>query len=91
MFIALSYQLAPELVIEQAKASGMKLVYDSVSPGDPPEPVKNIIYIKPGWPLPDACVKVPGYDVDILPASGAINAIIYWSILADNCELDSAS
>ena len=87
MFVlALSYQLAPEPVIEQAKASGMKLLYDSVRPADPAEPVDNVIYIKPGWPLPDACVEVPGYDVNILPASGAINAIVYWSILADSCK-----
>ena len=85
MFVlAQSYQLPPEHVIAQAKASGMKFVYNSVTPAEPPEPAENIIYIKPGWPLPDACVKVPGYDVDILPASGAINAIIYWSILTDS-------
>ena len=91
MFVlALSYQLPPKTIIEQAKASGMKFVYNSVTPADPAEPAKNIIYIKPGWPLPDACVKVPGYDIDILPASGAINAIIYWSILADAYELDLA-
>ena len=91
MFVlGLSYQITPDPIIAQAKASGMKFVYNSVTPADPAEPAENIIYIKPGWPLPDACVKVPGYDVDILPASGAINAITYWSILADSCEPDSA-
>ncbi len=89
LVIGLSYQQAPKPIIQQAKASGMKFVYNSVQPGDPPEPAENIIYIKPGWPLPDACVKVPGYDVQILPASGVLNALTYWSILADTCKLYS--
>ena len=90
LVLALSYQLAPEPIIEQAKTSGMKFVYNSVTPADPAEPAENIIYIKPGWPLPDACVNVPGYDIDILPASGAINAITYWSILSDACASHTA-
>ena len=91
MFVlALSYQLPPEHVIAQAKASDMKFVYNSVTPADPAEPAENIIYIKPGWFLPDACVKVPGYDVAILPASGAVSAIIYWSILSEACALPTA-
>ena len=91
LVISLSYQQPPTPIIEQAKTSGMRFVYNSVRSVDIPEPTDNIVYIKPAWPLPDACVKVPGYDVDILPASGACNAITYWSILAEAYETPTAN
>ena len=90
LVISLSYQQAPKAIIDQAKTSGMKFIYSSVRHPSPAEPADNIIYLKPNWTLPDACVKVPGYDVDILPASGALNAVIYWSILADTAKLNHA-
>ena len=31
----------------------------------------------------DACVRVPGYDVPILPASGVIQAAIYWALASE--------
>ncbi len=58
----------------------MKLVYTDVQPGKPAEPSDNILFIAPAWPLADGCVKVPGYDVPILPASGVVQAAIYWTI-----------
>ena len=81
--LKLSYQRHTARAIEQAKSSGLKMVYNSVEHSEPPEPAENIIYIKPGWPMPDACVDLPGYDVDILPASGVVNALTYWSILSE--------
>jgi len=46
-------------------------------------------HINPHWPIADACIPVPGYDVPILPASGVINAAIYWAIRAEQCGLPS--
>jgi hypothetical protein len=69
--------------VEGAKASGVKLVYSTVRPAQSPEPASNILYLDPGWPLTDGCVRVPGYDVPILPASGVIQAAIYWTIAAE--------
>ncbi len=79
----LGYQFAPRKLLEQAKANGLKLVYTDVEPAQPPQPGPNILYIDPGWPLPDACVNVPGYDIPILPASGVIQAAIYWTIASE--------
>jgi len=83
----IGYQLAPRKLLEQAKASGVKLVYDSVQPADPPEPAPNILYVAPGWPLTDACVNVPGYDIPILPASGVVQAAIFWAIASERDKL----
>ena len=81
----MGYQYAPQLLIDQAAAQGFTLAYISVQPA-PAYSAANIIYIDPAWPLADACVNVPGYDIPILPASGVIDAAIYWSLLADYCQ-----
>ncbi len=77
------YQFAPRKLLEQAQAMGVRLVYSDVQPAQPPEPAGNILYIDPAWPLADGCVTVPGYDVPILPASGVVQAAIYWTIASE--------
>ena len=74
-----------ELVKDAAK-KGYKLAYLTVQSAEPAEPKKNVLYMNPGWPLPDSCVTVPGYDIPILPASGVVNGAIYWALLAEVCE-----
>jgi len=85
------YQEAPKRLLDQALAVKFKFVYLTVKSAQPPEPGDNIIYLNPGWPLPDACISVPGYDVPILPASGVINAAVYWALLAQRANLANAS
>lgn len=46
----------------------------------------HILYLDLGWPLTDACVRVPGYDVPILPASGVFQAAIYWALADERAE-----
>jgi len=77
------YQSAPEEAIGPAIEQGFKLVYVSVEDSDKAKRADNIIYLNPSWPLSDGCVSVPGYDVPILPASGVVNATIYWALLAE--------
>ena len=62
-------------------------VYSDVGPAQPQEPASNILYIDPAWPLTDGCVTVPGYDIPILPASGVIQAAIYWTIVSERARL----
>lgn len=81
--LCLGYQFAPRRLLNQAKAMGVRLVYTTVQSAQPPEPASNILYIDPAWPLADGCVTVPGYDVPILPASGVVQAAIYWTIAAE--------
>jgi len=76
----LGYQFAPQKFLDETKAKGIKLVYTDVQLGQPAEPSENIVYITPAWPLTDGCVTVPGYDIPILPASGVVQAAIYWTI-----------
>jgi uncharacterized phosphosugar-binding protein len=41
---------------------------------------KNI-YINPFWPLTDAVVSIPNYDIKILPISGIMQSAIYWQLI----------
>lgn len=82
----LGYQLAPQKLLAQADALGLKVVYSDVQPAQPPQPAGNILYIDPAWPLADGCVTVPGYDVPILPASGVIQAALYWTIASERAK-----
>ena len=83
----LGYQFAPQRLVDQAKAMDVKLVYSDVQRARPPEPAGNILYIDPAWPLADGCVTVPGYDVPILPASGVMQAALYWTMVLERSKL----
>jgi hypothetical protein len=81
--VYVGYQFAPRKLILQSEKMGVKLVYFDVEPNQPPEPAGNILYIDPGWPLADGCIEIRGYDIPILPASGVIDAAIYWTLAAE--------
>jgi hypothetical protein len=85
--LCLGYQFAPQKLLDQAKALGVKLVYSDVQPAQPPESASNILYLDPAWALADGCVTVTGYDVPILPASGVVQAAIYWTIASERARL----
>jgi hypothetical protein len=85
--LCLGYQFAPQKLLDQARALSVKLVYSAVQPAQAPEPASNILYIDPAWPLADGCVTVPGYDVPLLPASGVVQAAIYWTVVSERARL----
>jgi uncharacterized phosphosugar-binding protein len=79
--VMIGYQHAPQLLIDLARQRRIKLIYSSVerAPNDVHE---NVIYIDPHWPIEDACVTLSGYPQPMLPASGVMQAAIYWSMVA---------
>jgi hypothetical protein len=83
----IGYQFPLQRLLDQAKALRVNLVYTVVQPGQPAEPAGNILYIDPAWPIADGCVTVPGYDIPILPASGVIQAAIYWTLASERAKL----
>jgi hypothetical protein len=81
LVLFVGYQQAPQQLVDQAKADGFRLAYMSVTraTGDVAD---NIRYIDPAWDLPDAAVRIEGYDIPVFPPSGVLDAAIYWSIVA---------
>ena len=84
------YQGAPQNLIDSAGPGDFVLSYMSVQKGKLPEGSDRLIYINPYWPINDNCVSVPGYDIPILPASGVIDAAIYWAIRAESQDKPKA-
>jgi hypothetical protein len=82
VLVHISYQRPPQELIDKARREHTRLFYCSVLRGEGGI-AENSLYANPHWPLDDGCVQVPGYDIPILPASGVIQASIYWSIVAE--------
>ena len=80
------YQKAPKILIESARQKKIPLTYISVQNVKTSGVESPLIYIKPYWPITDNCVSISGYDIPILPASGVLDASIYWAIRAEECR-----
>jgi hypothetical protein len=82
MNVELGYQQPPQLAIDAAHVHHTNLLYSSVQRGRDDD-AQFICYIDPHWPMTDACVEIKGYDVPALPASGVVQAAIYWGLVAE--------
>lgn len=80
LFFFLGYFHRPLAAYEVARRKGARIVEiitDGTAAG---EPVPDYV-IRPRWPYGDGLVAVPHYDIDILPASGIVQAAIYWAVV----------
>jgi hypothetical protein len=77
----IGYQKPPTALLDAMAKKPFKFFYSAVDLG-PQLALGNLLRFNPQWPLADACVDIPGYDVPALPESGVINAAIYWSIVS---------
>ena len=81
LFFFLGYYRRPTQAYQVARRVGARIV--EVITGDgldgPPQPD---YVIRPKWPFGDSVTRVPGYDVEILPSSGIVQAAIYWAVVA---------
>ena len=82
-FVAVvGHERPPQLQIDAAHMRRYRLFYSTVHRGKDDMSV-NIAYLDPRWPAGDACLRLRGYDVPILPASSIMQAVVYWSLLAE--------
>ena len=68
-------------IVAAALGKGMEVIVVSATP--PPtaqEQEENLFWIASPWPITDGCVEIPGYDMPILPVTGVMNAVIYYSV-----------
>jgi hypothetical protein len=80
--VVLGYQDAPQIAIDAATLRRTRLLYTSAKRGEG-DGRDGIYFVDPHWPIEDACVAIDGYDIPILPASGVLQAAIYWATLAE--------
>jgi hypothetical protein len=41
------------------------------------------LHVNPHWPLTDACLALPAYDVRACPLSGILGLVCYYAISAE--------
>ena len=82
LFFFLGYYRRPVEAYAAARRAGARIVEVITGDGkdDPPPPPDCVI--RPKWPFGDAVTPVPGYDIEILPSSGIVQAAVYWAVVA---------
>lgn len=80
LFFFLGYYRRPEEAYRAARLAGALIVEVITGDGSGEAAGTEPDYvIRPRWPFGDALVRVPGYDVEILPSSGIVQTAIYWA------------
>ena len=84
LFFFLGYYRRPVKAYDVARRVGCSIVeiITGTDEADPGGPLPDYA-IRPGWHYTDSLVDVPEYDVRILPASGIMQAAIYWAIVGE--------
>ncbi len=78
----LGYYRRPVDAYAAARRAGARIVEVITGDGtDHPPPAPDHV-IRPKWPFGDAVTPVPGYDIEILPGSGIVQAAVYWAVVA---------
>ena len=81
LFFFLGYYRRPTQAYQVARRAGARIV-EVITGGGSDGPPQPDYVIQPKWPFGDAVTRVPGYDVEILPSSGIVQAAIYWAVVA---------
>ena len=81
LFFFLGYYRRPTQAYQVARRAGAQIVEVITGDGLDGQPQPDYV-IRPRWPFGDAVIWVPGYDVEILPSSGIVQAAIYWAVVA---------
>ena len=81
LFFFLGYYRRPTQAYQVARRAGAQIVEVITGDGLDGQPQPDYV-IRPKWPFGDAVTRVPGYDVEILPSSGIVQAAIYWAVVA---------
>jgi len=82
--LLVGYQQNRDAMAAAANALGVRTVFiTSLPPGR--EQAKSALhtYVNPHWPLTDACLELPGYDVKACPLSAICGLTCYYAIAAE--------
>ena len=85
LFFFLGYYRRPTQAYQVARRAGARIVEVITGDGLDGQPQPDYV-IRPKWPFGDAVTQVPGYDVEILPSSGIVQAAVYWAVVASIWE-----
>ena len=85
--VAVDHKLSTGYV-EAVRKAGAKsilaLCHAPIAPLDGPQPD---MLIDAQWEYGDAAVSISGYDVKILPSSGVLQTVVFWTVVAETERL----
>ena len=84
VYLFLGYQQNEDAMAEAANALGAKTIFmTSQRPGAAAAAAVQHLYIDPHWPMTDACLDLPGYDVKACPLSCIMDLTCYYAICGE--------
>jgi hypothetical protein len=84
VYLLLGYQQNEDAVASAADAAGARTIFlTSRGPGAQQSHNAAHLYIDPHWPLTDACLELPGYDVKACPLSAILGLSAYYAICVE--------
>ena len=84
VYLLVGYQQSQDAMAAAANAVGARTVFmTSLPPGKQQAANPSHLYVSPHWPLTDACLELPGYDVKACPLSAICGLTCYYAIAAE--------
>jgi hypothetical protein len=84
LYFFLGYQENEDAMAAAANALGARTIFiTSRGPGAQQAVSARHLYINPHWPVTDACLDLPGYDVKACPLSCIMNLTCYYAICGE--------
>jgi hypothetical protein len=84
MLFLLGMPTYPKREVEDALARGMSvIVMCTEDPHLTPAQAEQVHWIRAPWPIEDGVVRIPGYDIPILPVTGVMNTLIYYAVRSE--------
>ena len=83
LLIVLGMPTFPAAHVQAGLDKGMSVI--ATSTDQPPKHLvsERLHWIRMPWPRGDGAVRLPGYDVQILPVTGVVNALVYYAVKAE--------
>jgi len=84
VYLFVGYQQNQDTMAAAANALGARTVFlTSLAPSAEQAKSPRHLYVNPHWPLTDACLELPGYDVRACPLSAICGLTCYYAIAAE--------
>jgi uncharacterized phosphosugar-binding protein len=84
VLLLLGYQQNEDALSSAANAAGARTIFlTSRGPGKEQSQNAAHLFVDPHWPLTDACLELPGYDVKACPLSAILGLSAYYAICAE--------
>ncbi len=83
MYLLLGYQENEDAMAAAANALGVRTIFITSQRPAAAAAALQHLYIDPHWPMTDACLDLPGYDVKACPLSCIMDLTCYYAICGE--------